>query len=181
MKKFIKTLCLLSVFCILTFVMTSCTGYSFYNDFHGAGAEIEKDHIYEVITLEEAKAKKESGDTFVLLYGSSSNSSCVTIVTKLQVQAEYLGNSDAVIYYLNSKDFNTKDKRDEVRSAINMRDPSSNGDPIIMVFTSAPTSSRRDVDTSDKNLSRTKEFMDDAGNIQYSSLASYIFKEVLKK
>ncbi|MBD5390990.1 hypothetical protein HDR67_03190 [bacterium] len=181
MKKFIKALCFISVFFILTFVMTSCSGYSFYNDFHGAGADIEKDHIFEVITLEEAKAKKENGDTFVLLYGSSSNVSCVTIVSKLQAQAEYLGNEDAVIYYLNSKDFTTKEKRDEIRSAIGMRDPSTNGDPIIMTFTAAPTSSRRDVDTSDKNLSRTKEFMSNSGAIQYSSLASYIFKEVLAK
>lgn len=181
MKKFFKILCCISILSILTLVMSACSGYSFYNDFHGAGADIEKDHIYELITLEEAKAKKENGDTFVLLYGSSSNTECVNLVTKFQVQAEYLGNPDAVIYYLNSKDFTTKEKRDEIREAIGMRDPSSEGEPIIMTFTAASGASRRDVDTSDKNLSRTKEFMDDSGNILYSSLASYIFKEVLAK
>lgn len=180
MKKFVKAISLVSIFCALFILMTSCSGYSFYDDFHKAGAKIEKDHIFEVITLDQAKEKKENGDTFVLLYGSSSNSTCVNLVSSLQEQSEYLGNPDATIYFVNSTDYKTSSKRQEVRDAINMRDPSSNGEPILMTFISAPNASRVDVDTSDKDKVKTKEFIKD-GVIQYASLASYIFKDVLKK
>lgn len=180
MKKFVKAICMTSILCVLLFFMASCSGYNFYDDFHKAGADIEKDHIFQIITLEEAKQKKENGDTFVLLYGSSSNTGCVNLVTKLQAQAEYLGNTDAVIYYLNSTEYNSSSKRSEVREAIKMHDPSKDGSPIVMIFTSAPSSSRVDVDTSFTDSSQTKKFME-AGSIQYSSLASYIFKEILIK
>ncbi|MDE7161978.1 MAG: hypothetical protein K2N65_04380, partial [Anaeroplasmataceae bacterium] len=166
--------------CLLLLFMASCSGYSFYDDFHKAGADIEKDHIFEVITLEEAKQKKENGDTFVLLYGTSSNTGCVQLVTKLQAQAEYLGNTDAVIYYLNSAEYTSSTKRTEVREAINMHDPSKDGAPVVMIFTKAPSASRVDVDTSFTESSQTKKFME-SGSIQYSSLASYIFKEILVK
>ena len=61
MKRLVK---LISVFC-MTFVfllsMASCTGYDFYSDWHNAGASIEKEHIFEVITLrsEERRVGKE--------------------------------------------------------------------------------------------------------------------------
>lgn len=155
--------------------MTSCSGYSFYNDFHNAGADIEKDHIFELITLEEAKEKKEKGDTFVLLYGASSNQSCVTVVTSLQAQAEYLGNTDATIYFLNSKDYTTTSKCREVKDAIRMHDPSKDGSPIIMTFKATAV----DIDTSNKDKVRTKEFIKN-DVIQYASLASEIFKNILK-
>lgn len=162
---------------VLLFVMTSCSGYSFYNDFHNAGSTIEKDHIFEVITLEEAKAKKENGDTFVLLYGSSQNSACVSVVSSLQIQSEYLGNKDIKIYYLNSKDYDTTSKVREVKEAINMYNPSKDGSPIIMTFISAPVASRVDIDTSDTDKVKTKKFIKD-GTVQYASIASYIFHEL---
>ncbi|MCM1131106.1 MAG: hypothetical protein NC310_03340 [Roseburia sp.] len=175
MKKFLKAISIMSILFVMVLAMTSCSGYSFYKDFHDAGAEIEKDNIFELITLEEAKAKKENGDTFVLLYGSSSNSNCVNIVSTLQAQAEYLGNTEATIYFLNSKDYTTTSKCREVKDAIRMHDPSKDGSPIIMTFKATAV----DIDTSNKDKVKTKEFIKD-NVVQYDSLASEIFKNILK-
>ncbi len=175
MKKFLKAVSIVSFMFVMLLSMASCSGYSFYKDFNEAGAKIEEENIFELITLEDAKNKKAAGETFVLLYGNSTNSECVSLVTTLQVQAEYLGNPDATIYFLDSKDYKTSTDRKSVRDAINMHDPSSNGEPILMTFRSTAV----DVDTSNKDKVKTKQFIKD-GVVQYASLSSYIFKDLLK-
>ncbi len=178
MKRLVK---LISVFC-MTFVfllsMASCTGYDFYSDWHNAGASIEKEHIFEVITLEEATKMKKDGISFALLYASSSSQESVKVVSTLQAQAEYLGREDAVIYFLDAKDYDTSSKRKELRSAdtIYMHEAPTDGSPIIMTFKSTAV----DVDTSFTNKPKTKQFFVN-GSFQYASLASYIFKDLLKK
>ena len=171
MKKFLKAISMITAMFVLLLSMASCSGYSFYKDFKEAGASIEEENIFIEISLEDAKTKKAAGETFVLLYGNSSNSECVTVVTTLQVQAEYLGNPTAKVYFLNSKDYKTSSDRE----AINMHDPSSDGAPIVMTFRATAV----DVDTSNKDKVKTKQFIKD-GVVQYASLSSYIFKDLLK-
>lgn len=175
MKRFLKLTSLMSVLLFIVVVMTGCSKYNFYDDFKGAGADIEKENIFELITLDEIKAKKEAGETFVVLYGASSNSECVNVVTSLQAQAEYLGNEEATIYFFNSKDYNTTSKVREVKDQIKMHNPSKDGSPIVITFKATAV----DIDTSNTDKVRTKEFIVD-GEVKYSSLASEIFKNILK-
>ena len=173
MKRFLKALTTLSLILVMVISLTSC-GYNFYNDWHSAGADIEKENIYVVITLEEAKKMKEEGQKFALIYASSSSSTSVDVITTFQIQAEYLGNEDAKIYFIDSSNYQAKEKRNEVRDAIKMHEAPSNGSPVVMTFKNGAV----DVDTSNVNKVKTKEFIVD-GDIKYSSLASYIFKELL--
>ena len=85
------------------------------------------------------------------------------------------GNPTAKVYFLNSKDYKTSSDRKTVREAINMHDPSSDGAPIVMTFRATAV----DVDTSNKDKVKTKQFIKD-GVVQYASLSSYIFKDLLK-
>lgn len=174
MKKLFKAMAIIPFVFLMVFMMTGCSEYNFYDDFHAAGSEIEEDNIYKVLTLEEAKKMKDEGQTFALIYGSSESDETVTIITRFQTQAEYLGNPTATIYFVNSKDYTTSSQRKEVRDALGMHDPTSNGAPVIMTF----KSSRVDLDTSNKDKTKTKEFYKN-GMIQYSSVASYIFRELL--
>lgn len=160
---------------VLLVSLASCSGYNFYKDFKDAGASIENENIFVEISLEDAKTKKAAGETFVLLYGNSTSSECVSVVSTLQIQAEYLGNPTAKIYYLNSTEYKTSSERKTVREAINMHDPSSDGSPVVMTFRATAV----DVDTSNKDKVKTKQFIKD-GIVQYASLSSYIFKEFLK-
>lgn len=176
MKGFLKAIVICSISFLMVLTMTGCSEYNFYGDWHSAGANIEEKNIFVTISLEEAKAKKEAGDVFTLLYASSSSTQSLSVVSSLQAQAEYLLKGevdDVVIYYVNSSEFNTSEKRTEVRTALGMHEAPSDGSPIIMTFKSG----RVDVDTSDFNKVATKNFI--VGNsIQYASLASYIFKEL---
>lgn len=190
MKRVLKALSLLSLVFLMVITMTSCSGYDFYNDWHGAGADIEQENIFQSISLEEAEKKKFAGEKFVLLYANSSSSSAVNVVTSLQAQAEYLSATDKTIYVLDSTEFDTLDERKTIRGRVDealetqyeeqgraflkMHDVPTDGSPIIMTFRNKAI----DVDTSYLDKVATKKFVVD-GSINYSSLASYIFKEFL--
>ncbi len=173
MKKILKITSLFSVFVLFMILMTSCSGYSFYKDWHKAGADIDKDHIFEVITLEQAETKKKNGDVFALLFASSSNKESVNVVTSFQAQAEYLEAIDKTIYFVDSTKYTSTSLRNEVRTALGMQDVPTDGAPAVMTFKSKAV----DVDTTNKNSTRTGKFIVN-GEIQYSSLASYIFREL---
>ena len=174
MKRFLKACGALVLSFVLLLAMTSCSEYDFYEDWHGAGAAIEKDNIFETISLEKAAEMKEDGKVFALVYASSSAATSRNVITSLQVQAEYLGCEDAVVYYVNSTDYyGSSTTRKEVKSIIGMHEAPSDGSPVIMTFKNG----RVDVDTSDMNKTKTKEFIKN-GIIQYASLASYIFREL---
>lgn len=177
MKKWTKVIAVLSMLLVFTCLLGSCSSnYDFYKDWHDAGADIEEDNIFKTVTLEEAQKLKEDKETFALVYASSVAVSSVSLITSLQAQAEYLGHEDATIYYLNSTDYTTVSKCKEVNAAINMNDAGSfkDGTPVVMTFKKGIV----DVDTSNPNLPKTKEFIKNSV-VQYSSLASYIFKELL--
>lgn len=176
MKRFLKAFgVILCVFTVLL-TLTSCSGYDFYEDWHNAGATIEKENIYQLITLDEAKQKIDNKDTFVLIYASSSNSESVKVISSFQAQAEYLQRTDAVIYYLNSSEFTSTSDRTKVRETIKMHEAPSDGSPIVMGY----KNSAAVIDTSDKNRGSMKDYFK-GDQVQYASLASYIFKDLLKK
>lgn len=179
MKKFIKALGLFSFLAVLMLTFTSCNSYNFYKDWNGAGADIESNNIFTTITLDEAKEKKDAKETFVLFYGASSSSTAVSMVTSLQAQAEYLNNTDATIYYVNSADYyETSSKRALVREAIGMRDAPSTADPVIMIFRNGASA----IDSSMPSIAKNSKFYDkESGQFLYTSLYSYIFKELLVK
>ena len=150
MKRFLKAFgVILCVFTVLL-TLTSCSGYDFYEDWHNAGATIEKENIYQLITLDEAKQKIDNKDTFVLIYASSSNSESVKVISSFQAQAEYLQRTDAVIYFLNSSEFTSTSDRTKVRETIKMHEAPSDGSPIVMGYKNSASV----IDTSDKNRGR---------------------------
>ena len=69
--------------------LAGCGGYNFYKDWSDAGATIEKDHIFEAISLEDAKSKIDNDETFVLVLGTSEAEGASSSITILQQQAIY--------------------------------------------------------------------------------------------
>jgi hypothetical protein len=78
---------------------------------------------------------------------------------------------DATDYIESSK------KRKEVREALDINDPMDalSDSPVIVIYKNGKV----DIDTSNPDSSRTKKFLNDSGAVQYASLASYIFREIL--
>ena len=176
LKKIISAFVIALVFGL---ALTSCSGYNFYKEFSEAGADIEKDHIFEVLTLEEVKTKIEADDTFVLVYGTAESVACVNVITSLQAQAEYLGAAEKTIYFMDATEYieGGSGSRKEVKEAIKINDPlsSKTASPIIIIYKNGKV----DVDTSAVDSSKTKKFLNESGSVQYASLASYIFREIL--
>ena len=183
MKSFLRVITTFVVALVFGLALTSCSEYNFYEEFVNAGADIEKDHIFEVLTLSEVEAKIEADETFVLVYGTAESSSCVNIVSSLQAQYEYLQDTledgkEVTIYFMDATDYiDSSKKRKEIREALNIKEPmdSTSDSPVIVIYKNGKV----DIDTSNKESTRTKKFLNDAGSLQYASLASYIFREVL--
>ena len=112
MKKLLKALSTLSVLMLLV-VLTSCGSNKFYKEWSKAGAEIEKDNIFEYIELEEVKEKIAAGETFVLIYASSENSTSISTINSFQAQYDYLctNGEEIVIYVLDSTDYDKSSER----------------------------------------------------------------------
>ena len=177
MKQFKKIISLAFVMVALLVAMTGCSKYNFYSTWSEAGAEIEKDHIFEVLTLEEVAEKIENDETFALLYATADSQPSVKVVTTLQIQAEYLNATDMTIYFLDATDYiSSSKKRKEIRETINMNDPMDEltDSPVIITYKKGVV----DIDTSNSNDTKSKKFFEGT-TVQYNSLASYIFRELL--
>ena len=173
-KKIIATV-VLSITLLLS--MSGCSGYSFYNDWHQAGADIDRSHIFISIGIDEVARKIEANETFALLYATSESQASVAVVTSLQIQAEYLGCEDKHIYFLNAANYlSTSALRKEVKEKTKIHDPmdETSDDPIIITYDQG----RVDVGTSYKSKPATKKYLVD-NTVQYASLASHIFRELL--
>lgn len=170
----------ISMFVVVALIAltASCSKYNFYEVWTEAGAEIEKEHIFEVLTLEEVKEKIENDETFALLYASAESSLAIPVVNTLAIQADYLDAAEKTIYFLDATDYIESSKsRKEVREAINMNDPMDalSDAPVIITYVKGVV----DIDTSYPTSTKTKKFISETGSVQYASLASYIFRELL--
>ncbi len=187
MRKWLKRLAVLSFLAFAFIGMTGCSNkdYDFYKDWHDAGATIEEENIFEMISKEEAIAKKQNAnEVFVLVYATTqpktgTNSTAVNMISSLQAQAEYLNNTTAKIYYLNATDDqNNKESRKSLRESLGMSDTPTDGSPVLMIFNKKTLELDTSSKSGDKGTKASQFYKD--GTYQYGSIYSYIFKELLK-
>ena len=100
MKRILK---FLSVMLVSLFALVQLTGcaYSFYDDWHEAGAVIEKENVFTSINLDEAVKKIDNDETFVLVIGCSKSSTAVSQISSIQEQADY-HSFKGTIYFLDA-------------------------------------------------------------------------------
>lgn len=174
MKKFIKGLAVVMLVACGLVGLTSCGKYNFYKDWTEAGASLEKnEHIYEALTLEEAKAKKDAEETFILVIGTSQSKTAVNSITMLQTQAEYLG-YEGTVYFVDSTDYIEKLKtRSEVKEALGIKNlPSlSTADLVVVAYEKGAIK----LDTSDSTSEMTEFFQTEVGSLSVEAIAFYLF------
>ena len=174
MKKFIKSIAVFAIVILGALHLTGC--YNFYDDYHKAGATIEKDNIFTAIELNEAKTKIDNDETFVLVLSTSSNSTCVSRISLLQEQADYY-EFDGTLYVVNITDYcETTSGRKELRDNLGIKGYSNNltgSDVVIVVYTKGEIT----IDTS-VNLTNdsVKQFVSNS-SINYYSLSAYLFND----
>ena len=176
MKRLLKALSTLSVLMLLV-VLTSCGANKFYKEWSKAGAEIEKENIFEYIELEDVKEKNAAGEKFVVIYASSENATSVSVITSFQAQYDYLctNGEEIVVYVIDSTDFTKSSDRKEAKEALGIaKAVPSDGSPLIVTYKDgAPV-----VESNWLDKIQTKEFVFN-GKLNYSSLCSYIYRELL--
>ena len=175
MKKFIKSIAVFAIVILGALHLTGC--YNFYDDYHKAGATIEKDNIFTAIELNEAKTKIDNDETFVLVLSTSSNTTCVNRISLLQEQADY-AEFEGTLYFVSITDYcDTATGRKELRDSLGIKGQSNNltgKDAVIVGYTkgekSFDTSSKLDDDS-------IKQFVTSSNSINYYALAAYIFND----
>ena len=177
MKRFLKALTTLSITIMLLVVFTSCNANKFYKEWSKAGANIEKENVFEVIELDAVEAKIAAGETFVLVYASSENSSSVTAISSFQAQYDYLCSKgeERVVYVLDSTEYDKSSERTQVKNALGVaKELPKDGSPLVVTYIKGVT----DVESNWTDKIQTKEFIVN-GKLDYSSLCSYIYRELL--
>ena len=179
MKRFLKALTTLSLTIALLVVFASCGSNKFYKEWSEAGAKIEKENIFEVVELEDVKTKIANGDTFVLVYAASTNTSAVSAISSFQAQYDYLctKGEEVTIYVLDSTDFDKSSERKEAKETLKVSKAVPNdGSPLIVTYEKGVPV----VESNYLDKIATQEFVFN-GKLDCSSLCSYIFRELLVK
>lgn len=174
MKKFIKSIAMIAIVILGVLHLTGC--YNFYDDYSKAGATIGKENCFTAIELNDAKAKIDNKETFVLLLSTSSKSTCVSRISLFQEQADY-AEFNGTLYVVNITNYiDTRSGRDELIEKLGVKGYSNNltGTDIVLV---AYTKGNITLDTSaNVKTDALKPFVE-GESINYYALASYIFND----
>lgn len=162
----------LSIFVILAFifVLASCSGYNFYKDFKNAGAEIDSDHSFIALTADEVDTFRKDKKEFVIIVGSSTNSTCVSAISKIQdefTNIKYTGKA----YFLSVKDALTSTSEGSRVSKILNSDIDAGSDGVIVI--AYDKNGNIKFNTKKADDIDTKKFKPN-GTIAYRAIADYI-------
>ncbi len=173
MSKISRIISGFAVLFIVGITLVSCGGYNFYQVWKDAGADIQKDHVFEVISLESAKKKIEEDQTFVLVIATPNASSAKSIEV-LEKQAEYF-NFDKKLYFIDiTKELESLTSRKEVKEALNIFETAKAASNVLVVCYN-----KGDVilDTSLNVTDTSLENFVSNGSIDYYAVASYLFND----
>ena len=155
----------------IVFGLASCSSNAFYNEWHNAGATIEEDNVFKILTVDEVVAKREAKENFIVFAGSSSKSGAVSAVSSIQEQADSLG-YDGLVYFVNTKDIVSKiSLRKETEDKLGVNEIDSANLVVVCYH-------KGDVyfDTSSSTETFYERFKVD-GSLSYNALAVYAFEE----
>lgn len=173
MSKFIKGISALAVILVAAVMLASCE-YNFYGDWSKAGAEIEKENIFEVVTVDSAKAMIEEDKTFVLVLGSSNATLAPSTMTTLQDDADYLG-FEGKLQFIDCAEFvNKPADRKMLKEAFGVNDPSKiSSNLVVLIYDKGNLL----LDTTDAATDDKLKHFVDGSSVNYSALATYIYTE----
>ena len=173
MKSFKKIVAALFGFSLLV-MLASCSGYNFYRDFKNKGADIDSDHSFVVLTIDDVKAKKGT-EEFSLIIGNSNKDECVTAIEKMQDEFNTI-NFEGTVNYFSVKGM-TLSERQEATKALGTDIDSSDG--IIFVAYKKDGSFKFKTSKS-TDLDAKKFRVDGSGSLAYRAIADYIAETYTK-
>lgn len=178
MTRLLKYFSAFAVMVISAITLVSCSGYNFYKTWTDAGADIDKDHIFEVISIDEAKEKIEADETFVLVLGSPDVSAAPAKIQLLQEQAEYF-EFDGKLYFIDvTKSLETPSGRKTVKETLGIYETVKAAANIVIV---CYTNGDITLDTSCKVTNKELENFVSSESIDYYKVAAYLFNDFIYK
>lgn len=100
--------------------LASCSSTSFYKDWHNAGADIDEEVPFEYISFDKAKEMKDNKETFLVMFGSPSDSQDVKDVQGICYDA-YVTNQKNKIYFVNCDDASSVSVREKYRKELGVK------------------------------------------------------------
>ena len=136
MKKIIAHISAFMLILVGILSLASCSGSSFYSEWHSAGAAIESENIFKSVTVDEAEAmlKDSSKNTFALFLGSSSDTAAVSNVTSMQYTADVTNYTDKVYFLTITEIKKSQSKMKEVKTKLGNVDVSEMGSGVYCVM-----------------------------------------------
>lgn len=120
MKKIIASLSAFMLIIVGLVVLSSCSKTSFYSEWHKAGATIEKNNIFESITVDEIESKiADKTESFAVFFGSSNDEQSIKDVTAMQYTAD-VKNYEGKVYFLTTTKLKKNSKMKEIKEKINV-------------------------------------------------------------
>jgi hypothetical protein len=118
MKKIVAYLSAFILIIVGTLSLSSCSKKSFYSEWNKAGANIEKDNMFEMITVDEIESKLgNKEESFAVFFGSSNDSQSVKDVSAMQYTAD-VKNYEGKVYFLTTTKLKTQSKMKEIKEKI---------------------------------------------------------------
>ncbi|MGM9969259.1 MAG: hypothetical protein ACI35S_02565 [Anaeroplasma sp.] len=173
MNKLFKVLTLLMVMIISLFTLVGCNSSDdFYKEWYEAGAQIEKDNVFELITVDKAVEMKEAKESFIVFLGSSTNSTAVSEVTGIQYDADNM-NYDGKLYFINTKEIiSSISKMKSINEKLNIKLESSTSGLIAICYDGGV----QKFETSRPNGECDRFIFDGTDSVSIRAVAVYAFE-----
>lgn len=176
MNKLVKVFSAFAVLLIGVLTLVSCGSYNFYDVWTEAGATIEKDHPFEVVELDAAKAKIDADETFVLVLGNPSVYASANSITTMCEQAK-VAKFEGKIYFIDvEEELAGISTRKELKDNLGINNPTNAATNLIVV---CYNKGEVLIDTSVKATDSSLENFVSGTSVDYSLLSAYIFNDFI--
>lgn len=176
MTKFLKSISAFAVVLISIFMLSACE-YDFYNDWSNAGAVIEKDNVFEVVSVDTAKSMIDDDRSFALVLATSEADLAPTTMSILQEDADALS-FDGKLQFIDCTLYvNKPADRRMLKETFGVNDPSKiSSNLVVLLYNKGELL----VDTTcDALEDDTLKYFNNGSGVNYSALATYIYSDFI--
>lgn len=175
MNKFKKIISACAVSICFMMGLASCKSTSFYQEWHEAGATIEEDNCFKVLTAEEVTAKREAEESFCIFLGSSEVEKARSTVSNIQAQAEAV-NYDGKVYFVNTKEaLTTLSGAQKLHDTLSVNELNDSNGLVCVCYIKGKV--HFDTSNTKKYSDELQRFMiDSATVVDFNAIANFVFE-----
>lgn len=182
MNKFKKICSALAVSICFVLALVSCKSVSFYDEWHEAGATIEEDNCFKLLTVDEVVAKRDAKESFVIFIGASAiqtttNSKAVDLVSAIQAEADAV-NYTSKVYFVNAKEaMLSLSQQKDMKDKLKINEINDSYGLVCVSYINGDVYFDTSTIKGNNVPDQLKRFVvDDSNEISFKALANYVFE-----